>query len=239
MCKLHHHSIQQRQRHHQLNVAMDREVRRSTGLFSAAQYQQLLVHIRALSYTVNGHKPYRRTWSRRSKASRTTRRKGSWPVAWTASYKQKDLVREITARMADPCTSLVDVLSQKLQFPPLPPAWLAEERHKLIARQMAGRVQQLNEQLERKDLSSTAVSQSARKRELRIQLLLEKRQLELVELQRKVRLQVLASMPADKVAVGAGGVRRTSTSSTRSETESGRYCEHERRRRAGRRGSSI
>ena len=128
--------------------------------------------------------------------------KGQQPSAWTSNHKQKELVRDIAGRMADPCTALVDVLSQKLQFPPLPPAWLAEERHKLIARQMAARVQQLNEQLERKDLTTAAVSQSSRKRELRLQLLLEKRQLELVELQRKVRLNVLASMPADKVQSG-------------------------------------
>ena len=201
VCKLHLHATQQRLRHHQLNVAMDRDVRRSTGLFSPAQYQQLLVHIRALSYAVNGHKIPENV-EQTVKGFTYDKEKGQQPNAWTANHKQKDMVREITGRMADPCTSLVDVLSQKLQFPPLPPAWLAEERHKLVARQMAARVQQLNEQLERKDLSTTAVSQSARKRELRIQLLLEKKQLELVELQRKVRLNVLASMPADKLQAG-------------------------------------
>ena len=201
VCKLHLHSMQQRQRHHQLNVAMDREVRRSTGLFSQAQYQQLLVHIRALSYTVNGQKMPDNV-EQAVKGFAYDKDKGQPPSAWTSNHKQKELVREITGRMSDPCTALVDVLSQKLQFPALPAAWLAEERHKLVTRQMAARVQQLNEQLERKDLSAAATSQSVRKRELRIQLLLEKRQLELVELQRKVRLNVLASMPADKLQSG-------------------------------------
>ena len=201
VCKLHLHSIQQRQRHHLLSVAMDRDVRRSTGLFTLAQYQQLLVHIRALSFAVNGQ-AIPENVEQAVRGFSYDKEKGQLPNAWTSSHKQKELVRDVTARMADPCTALVDVLSQRLQFPPLPPAWLAEERHKLVARQMASRVQQLNEQLERKDLSATAVSQSPRKRELRIQLLLEKRQLELVELQRKVRLNVLASMPADKIAAG-------------------------------------
>ena len=193
--------MQQRQRHQQLAVAMDRDVRRSTGLFTPAQYQQLLVHIRALSYAVNDV-GIPENVEQAVKGFSYDKEKGQQASAWTTNHKQRDLVREITARMPDPCTALVEALAQKYKFASLPPAWLAEERHKLVTQQMALRAQQLNEQLERKDLSAAAVSQSARKRELRVQLLLEKRQLELVELQRKVRLSVLASMPADKVASG-------------------------------------
>ena len=199
--RFHHERTAAKARQFNAIKQLEKDMRRQCGLFSAAQYQQLLVQCKALQFAVSGQ-PLPESLLAVLKGFGYDKERGQQPGHWMLNHKQAHAVRDIVSKMADPCTVLVDVLSAKQVFPILPAAMLAEERHKLISAQMKERLRELNEALERKDLSVAASLQSARRREARVAVLLEKKQLELVELQRRVRLQVLASMPAEKMASG-------------------------------------
>ena len=181
--------------------ALEKEMKKQTGLFTLAQYQQLLLQCKALQHSMT-QQAIPDNVIAAIKGMNYDKERGQAPGHWMSNHKQATAVKELVGRLGDPCTVLVDVLSSKLTFPTLPPAVLAEERHQLITHQMKERLRYLTEALEAKDLTAATPLTPARKREVRLNLLLEKKGLELVELQRRVRLSVLASMPADLMQSG-------------------------------------
>ena len=203
--RLHQQQSAHRQRQAAAVRAVERELLRGgvSGLFSLAQWQQLLVQIRVLHCAVAGQ-PIPDALKRAVNCFSYRPELGETAGSWLLQPKQRELVAAAIARVADPCTAMVEVLSSKLSFPALPAAFLAEERHRLVSRQMQQRLRLLNAALERGGGGGHAAGASgwAGQRERQLSLLLEKRQLELVELQRRVRLSVQACMPAERMAAG-------------------------------------
>lgn len=112
---------------------------------------------------------------------------------WLNNPKQVDLVSQIVKKMPDPCTALVESLGPRLSASPpqLPPGVLLSIRDRLVDQELKERVNHIG---------ATEAELWTRFRERNPELEMERRQLSLLALQRRIRLSVLGAMPAAAVA---------------------------------------